>query len=349
MNATQNLKSEIGVVEKINYVDLSMPALDNGQQTKQVVTVKVLSGTFKGQTTEIDNMLTNNPMFDINLKKGDKVVLHAEQQSDGVEFFIADRERTPALCFLGLFFVILLLLVGKKKGLFSLISIITTIALVFFVLSPMVLSGINPIFSAVCTCVLSSIIAIFLVGGFNFKSTSAVLGTVISLSIAGLMSVLVIGTANLTGFSSEESLFLYSAHPELNFVGVLASAMIIGALGAVMDIAMSIASTVNEIFETNKELSMRELFSSGMNVGRDIIGTMANTLILVYLGGALPLVLLSQNIDLQKFFNLNQVATEISAALVGSIALVVCVPITAILSAYLIKFEKNKDDVIIEL
>ena len=131
-------------------------------------------------------------------------------------------------------------------------------------------------------------------------------------------------------------MFLFSAHPSLNFVGVLASAMIIGALGAVMDIGMSISSTVNELFSSNSQMSVRELFTSGMNVGKDIIGTMANTLILAYLGGALSLVLLSSNIDMQKFFNLNQVATEISAALIGSIAIVLCVPITAIISAWLV-------------
>ena len=137
-------------------------------------------------------------------------------------------------------------------------------------------------------------------------------------------------------------MFLYSAHYNLNFKGILASSMIIAALGALMDTAVSIASTINEIYETNKKLSIRQLFTSGMNVGRDIIGTMSNTLILVYLGSSLPLVLLSNNIDLQKFFNLNQVATEISSALVGSIAILACVPVTAIIAAYMIKNQKDK-------
>ena len=109
-----------------------------------------------------------------------------------------------------------------------------------------------------------------------------------------------------------------------------------------MDTAVSIASTVNEIFETDKSLSVKQLFKSGMNVGRDIIGTMSNTLILVYLGSSLTLVLLSRNIDMNKFFNLNQVATEILSALTGSIAILFCVPITAIIAAYLIKKQQDK-------
>ena len=115
----------------------------------------------------------------------------------------------------------------------------------------------------------------------------------------------------------------------------------LAALGAVMDVGVSIASTINEIHETDNSLGIKDLFNSGMNVGRDIIGTMSNTLILVYLGGALPLVLLSNNIDLCKFFNLNQVATEISSALIGSIAILICVPMTAIISSYLIKNDKK--------
>ena len=118
--------------------------------------------------------------------------------------------------------------------------------------------------------------------------------------------------------------------------------MILATLGAVMDVAMSIASTINEIYTLDNSKKVYELFHSGMNVGRDIIGTMANTLILVYLGGALPLLLLSSNIDMQKFINLNQVVTEISAALIGSCAIVICVPITAIVASNLIKNQGTK-------
>lgn len=311
------------------------------QQVKQSVEVKILSGPHKGEKVFIDNMLMGNPAYDIKLKNGDNVILHAEQANQGINFFIADKYRAGALYFLSGLFFLLLLIVGHKKGFFSLISILTTLGLIFCALTPMILSGMNPIFATVLICVLSSIISIYLVGGVhggNFaKSTAAILGTVLSLAIAGGLSVLSIKFASLTGFSDEESMFLFSAHPDLNFVGILASAMIIGALGAVMDIGMSISSTINELYLSNSQMSVRELFQSGMNVGRDIIGTMANTLILAYLGGALSLVLLSDNIDLQKFFNLNQVATEISAALIGSIAIVLCVPITAIIAAYLIK------------
>ena len=207
---------------------------------------------------------------------------------------------------------------------------------------PMILNGFCPIASAVLTGIISTVITIYLVGGFNSKSSSAIIGTAVSLIFSGALSMLAIYFAHLTGFAGEEPMFLYTARPDLSFTGILSASMIISALGALMDTAVSIASTVNEIYETDKKLSVKKLFKSGMNVGRDIIGTMSNTLILVYLGSSLPLVLLSNNIDMNKFFNLNQVATEILSALIGSTAILFCVPVTAIIAAYLIKKQKEK-------
>lgn len=332
------LPSEIGRIESVESVDSSSDVQASGMQNvKQSVEIEILTGSHKGEHVFAENMLMGNPAYDINLKKNDRVILHVEEDKGGVDFFIADKQRVNFLYLLtGLFFV-LLVIIGGRKGLRSLVSILVTLGLIFGGLTPLILSGINPVLATVLICVLASVIAIYLVGGINAKSSAAILGTVLSLIIAGALSILSVKFASLTGFSSEESMFLFTAHPDLNFVGVLTSAMLIGALGAVMDIGMSISSTINEIFLSNEEMKVKELFDSGMNVGKDIIGTMANTLILAYLGGSLFLVLLSSNIDLQKFFNLNQVATEISSALVGSIAIVLCVPITAIISAYLIR------------
>ena len=150
----------------------------------------------------------------------------------------------------------------------------------------------------------------YLVGGFNAKSTSAVIGAILSLLFAGLLSYITMFTAHLTGFTEENSMFLYTAHPELDFIGITISTMILATLGAVMDVAMSIASTINEIYITDNTKTVKDLFISGMNVGRDIIGTMANTLILI-----------------------------------GSIAIVICVPFTAVAASQMIKHfsAKNED------
>lgn len=344
---TPDLPSEVGKVEKVTYEDVA-DGLQNENNVKQKVQVKVLTGQFKGTVQTLDNMLTGNPAYDISLNKGDKVVLHLDAKNtevnsvDDVDFFIADVKRDYSLEAFAALFMILLVIIGRKKGVFSLVSIIATISLMFFVLVPLILHGVNPVVSAVVVGILSTIITIYLVGGFNSKSSAAIIGTGLSLIFAGGMSLTAIWMARLTGFAGEESMFLYSTRPDLSFKGILAASMIIAALGALMDTGVSIASSVNEIYETDKKLTVNQLFKSGMNIGKDIIGTMSNTLILVYLGSALPLVLLSNNIDLQKFFNLNQVATEILSALIGSISILACVPLTAIIAAYLIKRQKER-------
>jgi len=333
------LPSETGVVlEAVNLYDDESEAQN---ATNQAVTVKILTGDYKNQTREILNIITDNPAYNIPLKRGDRVILHLEEEGGDLNFYIADIKRDSSLILFAAFFCVILVAIGRKKGLFSLISIAATLGLIFAVLVPLILHGFCPIIAAIITGILSTIITIYLVGGFNEKSTSAIVGTSVSLVFAGILSILAIIAAHLTGFAGEENIFLYGVRPDLNFKGILAASMIIAALGALMDTAVSIASTINEIHETDSSLSIIQLFKSGMNVGRDIIGTMSNTLILVYLGSALPLVLLGNNIDLQKFFNLNQVSTEILSAVIGSIAILACVPFTAIISAYLIKNKKE--------
>lgn len=343
------LPAQKGVVTSIEYSEIDNLSGGKNFETKQDVTIKILTGQFRDSEISLDNMLTGNPVFDMFLSVGDKVILHQEAVAENVEdindvnFYIADIERTNALYLLvGIFFA-LLLIIGKKKGIYSFVSILATVALIFFVLTPMLLSGASPIWAALFVCILSTLITVYLVAGFNYKSTSAVLGTVLSLILAAILSNFTIRFATLTGFTGDESMFLYTARPDLDFMGLLSASIMLAALGAVMDVGVSIASTINEIHETDSSLSIKDLFASGMNVGRDIIGTMSNTLILVYLGSALPLVLLSSNIDLVKFFNLNHVATEIASALIGSIAILACVPITAIVSAYLIKLNKSEE------
>ena len=341
------IPSAEGKVENINFVDTE--AFTQGEQNiKQQVTVKVLNGQFKGTERITDNMLTGNPAYDIHLEKGDKVILHFEPikesviTADDVNIYIADVKRSNAILFSFGFFTLLLLIIGRRKGIYSLAAIGSTVALIFYVLMPLVLNGFPPIFAAIIVGILATVITIYLVGGFNSKSTAAISGTTVSLLFAGLLAVLTIKITRLTGLAGEENIFLYAARPDLDFTGILAASVIIAALGALMDTGVSIASTINEIHDTDNTLGIKELFKSGMNVGRDIIGTMSNTLILVYLGSSLPLVLLSNNIDLNKFFNLNQVATEISSALAGSIAILACVPITAVISAYMMKKHKEK-------
>ena len=339
-NETIIMPSEIGIVKNIEYVDTEQ--ISEYTQVKQNVEIKL--SKYDNKTIILENMLTGNPNYDITLKKGMKVILHVEKSGDDIIYSIEGIKRSSILIWLSALFCGLLIYVGRKKGFYSLVSIIITAILITKVLAPMITLGLNPVLSTLLICLISTAATMFLVGGFNRKSSAATLGCTFSLIIASLLAYVTVKFASLTGFSNEYSLFLYSSHPELNFVGILISTIILATLGAVMDVAMSIASTINEISTVDNSKTVTELFKCGMNVGRDIIGTMANTLILVYLGGALPLILLASNIDLQKFFNLNQVVTEIASAIIGSCAIVICVPITAIVASKLVKQTKEKFD-----
>lgn len=214
------LPSQIGQVEAIETFGNITPSPEGElKEVKQSVDVKILTGPHKGDKAIIENVLMGNPAYDIKLKKGDKVILHVEQSDDGgVNYFIADKQRVPTLYWLAGLFFGLLLIIGGKRGFFSLISILITLGLIFWALTPLLLSGMSPVLATVLVCVFAAVIAIYLVGGFNSKSTAAILGTVSSLIIAGLLSILSIKGASLTGFSSEESMFLFTAHPDLDFV-----------------------------------------------------------------------------------------------------------------------------------
>lgn len=310
------------------------------EQVMQLLHIKILTGELKGQEVNVENYIGSNPAYDIDVKKGDRVLLEIDEDNEAYTVNVTAKDRSPIIAMvLGVFFLSLLL-VGGYKGLNSLLSILITSGLVFFVLIPTFLNGFAPIPITIAIAVLSTLLTMFIVGGVNMKSLAASLGTIISLVGAGVLSMLTIHMASLKGLYSHEAMILWSSMPELNFKGILTSAMIIAALGAAMDVGMSIASCINEVKDSRDDFGFHDLFKSGMNVGKDIIGTMSNTLIFAYLGGSMPLLLLSANISFDKFINLNSVATEVLAALIGSIAIVGCVPVTAVITAYFITRKK---------
>lgn len=332
-------ESALGKAMNIEYKEIS---IGGNTQIKQIIDVQLLNGESKNSNIQLENILSGNPYYDINVTQGDKIVLHIDSDNDERNYFVADIYRITVPIVLAMVFCGLVLYVGRRKGLNSLISIFFTIGMIYWILRPAILWGLSPLLITLLISLLSTVVTMFFVGGINRKSLSATLGTVAALTVAGVASLLAIKSARLTGFTDETTLFLYSSHPELDFTSIAASVMILAALGAVMDVAMSIASTINEIHSKTPALTKKELFEAGMNVGRDIIGTMANTLILVYMGSALPLLLLSADIDGFKFFNLNSVVTEISSAIIGSIALLLCVPFTAFIAAYFSKLSNEK-------
>lgn len=336
-----NIEYAVGKVQKI-VSETQNNALQEslgGNQTTQVVKVKIISGDYKGKVVETTNQLGSNPAYDIKIKPGDRVILDIEKGSKkqgDINVYIADVERMPAILIIVGLFLMMVLLVGGMKGIRTITSLVVTAFLIFFVLIPAILNNYPVIPVTIAVALISTLVTMFTVGGLNIKSVSATIGTIGGVTASGLLSLLVIKLAPLTGITDQESLILWTTRPDLNLTGILASAMIIGSLGAIMDVGISIASSIAEVKQTNASLSPIELMKSGLNVGKDIIGAMSNTLILAYIGSSFPLILLATGVPLVKFVNLNSIASEITAAIVGSIGIVLCVPITAIVSGYLI-------------
>lgn len=314
----------------------------------QKAKIKITSGKYKGEILDIENSLPENEAYRIFVNKGDKVVVMIEEYGNNYEVYIADYSRTNYIMYLTILFIVLILIIGKMKGLKSIISLTLTIGSVFYILLPQILKGANPIPISILISIGVTIITIFLVSGINSKGIAAIVGTSVGVIIAGSISYYVGFKIHLTGLSAEEATMLMYIPQNIsfNFKNLLFSGIILGSLGAIMDVGMSIASSIEEIHNANNSLTTKELFSSGMNVGKDVMGTMTNTLILAYTGSSIPLLLLftAYETSLVKVMNLDVIATEVIRSLSGSIGLVLTIPITAFIASVLIKKQKLKEE-----
>lgn len=347
VNNTQEVKETycLGTVIKI-ISDIEEELPGGNKQRSQQLLLKIVSGDDKGKERATLNLIPDNPAFAIIGEVSKKyLITKVENLSTGNEdYYIVDYYREPfiwSLC--GAFFIVLII-IGGFKGIRTIISLLATIAFVAFILLPAIVKGINPLIAAIVVSFFSTAVTMLLVAGFNYKSLASTLGTVIGVTTGGLIATFVIKNANLSGLASSEAMILWGNQLyNINFKGLLAAGMIVSCLGAVMDVAISISSSIQEIKIANPTYSLTQLFNSGMNVGKDIMGTMTNTLVLAYTGMALPLLLLISNErNPSKYLNLELVVSEITAAMGGSIGLIIAMPTTALIMSWLIENKKNK-------
>jgi len=345
INAEQENLKELYEKAEVKKVDtISQESGESGFFQEQLVTVKVLSGKYKGQVFEARNTLSGSPGWDIEVNPGDRVLLYISEENEEVsEVYISDMARASYVNYLVIAFILVLILIGGLKGIKSLLALGLTVLAIYKILLPAILKGSSPLVVTILVLAVVTFLTMFIIGGLTRKSMAATLGTIGGVMIAGLLAILVGDLAYLSGFATEESrMLLFIDGFEVDMQGLLFAGIIIGALGATMDVAMSIASAIDEVRKANPNLNTWQLIGAGMNVGRDIMGTMTNTLILAYAGGALPLLLLymAYNTPGMRIFNSELIATEIVRAIVGSIGLVCCVPITASISGVLSKKSK---------
>jgi uncharacterized membrane protein len=304
---------------------------DGTQTVKQDFLLKLESGPEVPVTIE---RLTqdNKAIYSV----GDRVVVNQEAGPDGQDFYyIADFVRTPALGMIFGLFVLLVIGISGWHGVRSLAGLASSFVIIFTFILPNIERGYHPVFIAVVGSFFIMLVTFYLSHGFHRKTTLAVAGTLISLVTTGLLSLICIELAKLTGFATEEAVFLQVTKGNaFNAQGLLLAGIIIGTLGVLDDITLSQASVVQELLHANPKLSSRDLFLKAMNVGKDHIASLVNTLVLVYTGSALPLLLLFQDsrVSTLNLLNYEIIAEEIVKTLVGSSGLILAVPVTTLLA-----------------
>lgn len=313
---------------------------------KQTLEVELTSGKWKGETREIVNYLT--AYTNVDAKIGTRVIVRLDVDEDGQMQVVAvpSYQRTPMLLGLIALFAALLVGIGRKKGLMALLGLAYTLAGVWFVLIPMLRRGADPMLVTILIVALTAAASLFLLTGWSRKTLCATLGCIGGVAAAGLLAALAGTISPFNGFNlpEAEELVLRSLDGKLQISGLFVSGILIASLGAVMDVAMSISSACWELRTLNPDISRGQLFRSGMNIGRDAMGTMANTLILAFAGSSLNVLLLFQIYDypMMQLFNADTIAAEAIRGLAGSIGILLCVPLVAALSAQIMGPRKTK-------
>ncbi|MCE7793256.1 YibE/F family protein [Salipaludibacillus sp. CUR1] len=307
----------------------------------QRMEIRIEQGEFRGETVTVEHSLSGNQAQDFYFNESDRVLVWIESENGTISrALVRELARDHYLTYLGIFFALSIILIGGLKGIKTVISLAFTIFLIMQVLIPLILGGLPPVFVTIVIASIITVVSVLLISGFNRKSAAAILGTIGGVILAGVLATVMTRLTRLTGFSGEEAqMLMYVPNANFDFQGLLLAGMIIGAIGAVLDVGVSIASAVDELKRSNPAITARQLIKSGMNLGRDIMGTMANTLILAYTGASMSLLLVlnAHNVSFNRVINMEAMATELIRIMAGSIGLIYAIPLTAVIAGFLYK------------
>ncbi|MFZ7131702.1 MAG: YibE/F family protein [Eubacteriales bacterium] len=314
---------------------------DNDDMAIQTVEIMILEGSHRGEKYKAQYQLNysyNGELNLIRLNCDDQVFIDFIESGEGSieEVFVVQIARDQYLGYLAAGFMFLLIIIGKGKGFKALISLVITILSIVKILLPAILQGYDPIIVTVLLCIGIICISLIIISGLNNKTLAAIIGTTGGVLFAGVVAFYIGTLAKLTGLGQEETQMLIEIpqNLDLNLSGILFSGIIIGTMGATMDVGMSIASAMHEIKLNSPKIRTILLIKAGMNVGRDAMATMANTLILAYTGGAIQLMLLlmAYETPFTQIINWDMIASEVLRALSGSLGIIIAIPLTAIIS-----------------
>lgn len=320
------------------------PASDNGYRGEQLL-VTVRSGDYKGQQMQVYNYV--GPLYGGPLKVGDRATVLISTYSDGtVNATVYEFDRLLPLCIVLVLFIAAAVAVGGRTGVKSLVALAVTLVCLFGVLLPSLMKGANTLLMTFIVCAYVAVVSLTIVGGVRKKTVCAMLGAVAGTALALLFGLLAQGLTRIDGLridDVEPLLQLRQTGTPIGLRGLLVGGIVISALGAVMDVTMGIASSLSEVHAANPELSRRELFRSGMNIGRDMVGTMTNTLILAFLGSGFTLILYLYSLGLspRQLLSSAYVSLEVVSGVASSVGVILSIPLTALITAEVFTREKK--------
>ena len=310
----------------------------------QELEIQILSGDHKDEIMTVTNYMS--ALFNVDVQQGDRIIVRIMTDENGSYYAsVFNYDRGIVLGGFLLIFFILLAALGGKKGLGALAGLLLTLGCIWFILIPCLLRGVPAIPVTIAGSAVSAAAGLIFLNGYSKKTFCAVCGCVGGVLVSGIAAAVVGSLSPMNGFNMQEAenLILYGADQGLKVSGLLVCGVLISALGAVMDVALGIASSVWEMKEQNPDASVGSLFRSGMQIGKDAMGTMANTLILAFAGSSLNMLILVQtyNIPFLQLINTDSIALEVVQSVAGSIGILLTVPLVALISARLMARRKK--------
>ena len=325
--------------EKAEVTEILQDNLNsNGTRVgEQKVRVKMLTGARKGEKLDVTS--SSGYLFGAACTVGMKVVVMQSVAGETTIASVYSQDREWVIYIFSLLYLLALCVIGGKQGIKGCLGLIFTFFCVIFVYLPLVYLGYSPFWSAVFICFLTTLVTMYLIGGSTKKTCAATLGTLAGVVLAGISAWCFSKASGISGYnvSDIETLMTLWNTNRIQVGGLLFSGLLISCLGAVMDVAMSISSAIDEIYKQNSSLTRKELFKAGMRVGRDMMGTDSNTLILAFAGSSVSTLLLNYAYDLpyQQIINSNNIGIAIMQGLAGSFGIVLSVPLTVLICTIL--------------
>lgn len=338
-HAEATLVTDLVTMSRAQVVSVSHPSTTilPGTETSvasQTLTARILDGADAGREATFRNDY-------IQLAVGDTFYLrHTTNEMDGLDLYaVADPYRLPALAILAALFLLAVIVFGGIQGIRGLASLCGSILLIVFALIPGILHGLSPIWVSIGVSSAIIVVGSYVTHGFSRTTTSAVLGMIGTVCITGLGAYWAIHAAHLSGFSSEEHTYLnFDMRGHIDMIGLLFGGIMIGLLGVLYDVAIGQAIAVEELFRAGTHMDKLRVYTRAIRIGREHIGALVNTLAIAYVGAALPLLLLVQTSDYDLAFAINSevFATEIIRILIGSIGIILAVPVTTAVATYML-------------